>query len=119
MTQSEAPADPVVPTAPLSAAAIARLRGELGRKGMAVNEKLTRLMAGQNATLATIKLPNELKAGLTPIEKLRRFLDLIIRAQRRLGTPAWGHCASCGCVLPQAALDDTPWLEVCGDCAAR
>ena len=105
--------------AELSPDHIARLRRDLGRKGMAINEKLTGMLAGQNATLQDIKLPNEIKPGLKPIEKVRAFLDLVIRAQRRLGTEAWGACVECGVELPQAALDDTPWIEVCNRCGSR
>lgn len=93
-----------------------RWRTELARRGMAVNEQLTRLLAGQQVTLATLKLPNEQKPGLRPEEKLRRFLDQISRAQRRLGTPAWGLCVDCGAALPESALDETPWLERCAGC---
>lgn len=93
-----------------------RLRGDLARKGMDVNEKLTKLLAGQNVTLTTMKLPNEQKPGLKPVEKLRMYLDQIIRAQRRLGTPAFGHCVDCQIALPDAALDDSPWIERCNAC---
>lgn len=96
-----------------------RMRAELARKGMEVNEKLTRLLAGQDTTMATVKLPQEQKPGEKPVEKLRRFLDQIIRAQRRLGTQAWGRCATCGVDLPSQALADAPWVEQCATCAAR
>lgn len=95
-----------------------RLRRDLGRKGMEVNEKLTKLLASQNTTMATVKLPQEQEPGLKPHEKLRRYLDQIIRAQRRLGTPAWGLCATCGVALAPAALDDAPWTELCAKCEA-
>jgi RNA polymerase-binding transcription factor DksA len=96
-----------------------RLRVDLGRKGMEVNEKLTRLLASQNTTMATVKLPQEQKPGEKPEEKLRRFLDQIIRAQRRLGTKAWGLCTECGAELPAAGLRETPWLELCNACGLR
>ena len=96
----------------------ARWRTDLARRGMAVNEQLTRLLAGQGVTLATLRLPHEQKPGLKPEEKLRLFLDQIVRAQRRLGTEAWARCVDCGEVLPSAALDDAPWLERCARCEA-
>lgn len=95
-----------------------RLRTELARRGMAVNEQLTRLLAGQQVTLATLKLPNEREPGLRPEEKLRRFLDQIVRAQRRLDTPAWGRCIDCGAEIPEPSLDNAPWIEQCATCAA-
>lgn len=100
----------------------ARLEGrrrDLMRKGMAVNQALVTLKANQNAKLLDLKLPHERKPGMTKEEKLRRFLDQIIRAQRSLGTAAYGICVDCQQPLPEAALDDTPWLEQCDRCAAK
>ncbi len=97
-------------------ARLARLRTALGRKGMEINQKLTEVLAGMNVTLATMKLPNEEKPGEKPHERLRRFLDQIIRAQRRLGTAEFGKCQDCGQPLPDLALDESPWTEQCHDC---
>ena len=97
----------------------AKLRQDLLRKGGDVNAALTALMAGQNATLATMKMPHEEKPGMKPKERLRLFLDQIIRAQRRLGTPAWGSCVECDAPFAEAALGETPWLEECPECEAR
>ncbi len=93
-----------------------RIRMQLARKGMEVNGQLTTLLAGQNARLLDLKMPHEQTPGLKPQEKLRRYLDQIIRAQRRLGTDAWGKCVTCGTALPPQALSDTPWLEECEPC---
>lgn len=95
-----------------------RLLRDLRSKGMAVNAKLVEVLGGKNVDLATLKLPHEEKPGLKPEQKLRRFLDQIIRAQKRLETPDYGRCVQCGTVLPDGALDDTPWLELCARCAA-
>lgn len=105
-------------SAPPTAEQLQRWRRDLMRKGMEVNAKLTELLANQNATLATLKLPGEGKPGEKPIERLQRFLRQISAAQQRLGTPQWGQCQRCGVVLPVGALDDTPWIEECGDCRA-
>jgi len=96
-----------------------RLRTELGRKGMDINQKLTDLLAGKNVTLATIVLPQDQKPGETKEERLRRFLNQISRAQKRLGTPTWGLCVTCHAALPDGVLDDTPWTEECNSCARR
>ncbi len=101
---------------PIDPARLARLRTDLGRKGMDINQKLTDILAGKNVTLATLKMPHEQKPGEKPEEKLRRFLNQISRAQRRLGTPAWGLCVTCQAPLPDAVLDDTPWTEECNTC---
>ncbi len=105
--------------APLSAAHLARLRRDLARQGMSVNERLTNLLAGMNGRLLDMKMPHERKPGLRPEEKLRRYLDQIIRAQRRLGTETWGVCVTCGAQLAQAQLDDAPWQEECDRCLAE
>ncbi|MBM4346013.1 MAG: hypothetical protein FJ100_21780 [Deltaproteobacteria bacterium] len=98
---------------------VARWRTRLMHKGMEVNGQLTALLARQNATMATLKLPNEMEPGETKEEKLRRYLNQIIAAQRRLGSEGFGKCATCGVQLPVLALDDAPWLEECGACFAQ
>ena len=95
---------------------INRYRREIMKKGMAVNQQLTDLLAGKDVRMSTIKLPHEMKPGLKPEEKLRMFLDQVIRAQRRLGTPEFGNCIECSTEFPKGAIDDTPWLETCEDC---
>ncbi|MCO4762872.1 MAG: hypothetical protein KC502_15260 [Myxococcales bacterium] len=97
---------------------INRLRRDLARKGMEVNGKLTRLLANMNARLLDLKTPDEQKPGLRPEEKLRRYLDKIIAAQRRLGTEGWGKCVTCQAEIPQAQLDDSPWKAECDRCLA-
>ncbi|MSP91262.1 MAG: hypothetical protein EXR79_05605 [Myxococcales bacterium] len=104
-------------TAAVPPDAVQRWRKTLSRKGMDINQKLTDLLSRQNATLATIKLPNETEAHEPPERRLRRFLDQIIRAQRRLGTPDWGLCSTCRRPFERGALDDTPWIEECAACA--
>lgn len=101
-----------------SAAERATYRQAVMRKGWEINQKLTALLAGQNVTMATIKLPGEEKPGLTPIEKVRLYLDLVMRARERLDTGGFGVCVDCGVEFAAAALDDTPWLERCGPCDA-
>ncbi len=110
---------PTAPVHPPTPEQLARWRGDIMRKGMAVNAKLTELLSKQNATLATMDLPGEGKPGEKPVERLRRFLNQISAAQRRLGTDQWGKCQSCGVAFPYGALDDTPWIEDCGDCQAK
>ena len=95
---------------------IKRYRRELARKGWEVNQKLTDLLAKKDARMSTIKLPNEQKPGLRPDEKMRMWLDQIMRAQKRLGTDEFGKCIECGEEFAKGALDDTPWLETCRSC---
>ena len=93
-----------------------RHRKGLMRKGMALNEQLTKLLANENMTLSTVEFPHEQKPGLKAKEKVRMFLDQVIRAQRRLGTETWGFCVTCGADFGAAAMGETPWLEECRDC---
>ncbi len=97
----------------------ARWRRGLMHKGMEVNGQLTKLLASKNATLATMKLPNEEKPGEKPEERLRRFLNQIIAAQHRVGTTEFGKCQECGVPLPPQAFDDAPWLQECAPCFGR
>jgi hypothetical protein len=99
---------------------LALARQRLMRQGMAVNDRLVRLLAGKDATLATLTLPWQERPGLRPEEKLRRYLDRIVAAQRRLGGPDWGRCVFCADRLAKAAVLETPWLDGCagfGRCA--
>lgn len=100
-----------------SPADLKRYRREVMKKGWAVNQHLTAVLAGKNVTMSTIKLPQEMKPGLKPEEKLRLFLDQIVRAQRRLDAADFGLCVQCQEPFPKGAIDDTPWLETCEDCA--
>ncbi len=93
-----------------------RLRTHLGQKGIAVNAELTALLSKQNTTLATLKLPQERKPGMTRIERLQLFLTHISDAQKRLGTEAWGRCATCGGPISEAVLIETPWQSHCASC---
>jgi RNA polymerase-binding transcription factor DksA len=117
--RDEATAAPVAPPfRAIDPAREARLRKALMAKGMGVNAQLVALKANQNARLLDLKLPHERKPGMTKEERLRAFLDQIIAAQRRLGTPAFGRCLDCGMALPDSAVDDCPWLERCAACEA-
>jgi|GEM_PF-2000167 len=92
---------------------------QLMRKGAGLNRQLTDVLAGKNLRLTGVKLPHHEHAGMTPAEKLRLFLDLVIAARRRLGTDAFGCCSSCGTQFSYAALVDAPWKDICTDCERR
>ena len=93
-----------------------RWQRELARKGMDLYAVLSELLAGKNATLATLKLPHEMKPCETKEERLRRFLNQVSRAQKRMNTDAWGQCVRCHAPVSNVALDEAPWTEVCGRC---
>ena len=95
------------------------LKRQLMRKGAGLNRQLTDLLAGKNVRLTSVKLPHHETPGMTPAEKLRAFLDLVIAAQRRLGTDAYGRCSMCETTFSYATLVDAPWQEICTECARR
>ncbi len=95
---------------------IARWRQQLAFKGQGLYAALSDVLAGKNVTLTTLKLPHEQKPGERPEERLRRFLDQVSRAQKRLGTPAWGLCPRCQAPVPEVVLDEAPWTETCSAC---
>jgi hypothetical protein len=95
------------------------LRKQLMRKGAGINRQLTQVLAGKNITLSGVKLPHHETPGMTPAEKLRLFLDLVIAAQRRLGTDEFGTCLTCGVGFSYAGLIDTPWRDICTECEIK
>ena len=109
-------------TAEHSPEQLQRWQRELARKGMDLYAVLSEGLAGKNATLAMLKLPHEQKPGEQKEERLRRFLDQVSRAQKRMQIKpgeqgdAWVRCARCRAPLPDVLLDEAPWTEVCGDC---
>lgn len=94
----------------------ARWRRHLAQKGTEIYAVLTAILAGKQVTLATLKLPHEQRPGEKPEEKLRRYLDQVSRAQKRLGTQSWGLCVTCGQTLDPLLLDEAAWTELCATC---
>ncbi len=96
-----------------------RWQRHLARKGLELYGSLSDVLAGKHITLATLQLPHEQKTGERKEERLRRYLDQVVRAQGRLGTQGWGRCVHCQQPLPDAVLDELPWTETCHACADR
>jgi hypothetical protein len=90
----------------------------INQKGLEVATRLAALKAGQNITLADMLVPGIDMEAITKEARVRAFLDLINASRTRLATEAYGRCLSCGCDLDPPALDETPWLERCVECAA-
>jgi RNA polymerase-binding transcription factor DksA len=90
----------------------------INQKGLEVATRLAALKAGQNITLADMMVPGLDIDAITKEARVRAFLDLINASRTRLGTDAYGRCLACECPLDALALDETPWLERCADCAA-
>jgi RNA polymerase-binding transcription factor DksA len=94
---------------------LARLRRRLLAKGRELAEILAELMAGQSPGAADLL---DAEPGETKIEKVRRYLDLVDRAIKRVPAGKYGTCIECGRPLPRALLSEIPWTERCPGCAA-
>jgi len=90
----------------------------INQKGLEVATRLSDFKAGQNITLADMQVPGLDIEAISKEARIRAFLDLINASRTRLGTEAYGQCLACKCSLDALALDETPWLERCADCAA-
>jgi len=101
----------------LSPADRERLATAIARKAWDLNQKLTELLAKQDVDLSTLDLPGEQAAGETPIERLRRYFDAVVEAQKRSRTEEFGLCVDCGEPIPLDALNEMPWRLRCVACA--
>jgi len=93
---------------------VERYRKDLLRRGAAFAERLSELLAGQDATLADLPLVGQ--SGETPEDRLRRLLALVDEALHRIALQTYGRCTNCNRPLPRAALDLAPWTERCAEC---
>jgi RNA polymerase-binding transcription factor DksA len=100
-------------------ATLDRLSRRIARKAWELNQRLTEAMSKQNATLATLDLPGEGKPGETPLERLRRYFNLVVAAQKRSRTEDYGLCTSCAEPIAPAILEEMPWRPLCPKCQER
>jgi RNA polymerase-binding transcription factor DksA len=103
---------------PLDAAARRDILATLKERRSRVARELEKLLSGQNATLADLKLPQEEEPGEPPTERLRRFLRQLNEVAARIELPEFGRCGACGAELSEAALREMPWADRCARCAA-
>jgi RNA polymerase-binding transcription factor DksA len=100
----------------MTQAELDRCRKLLLKKGAEINDKLTRLLANEKIDID--RLLGKGKPGETPIERLRKFLDLVDGQIKRIRAGTYGTCVSCGAELPFAHLEQVPWIDTCQTCAA-
>ncbi len=81
-----------------------------------VSRKLEQLLAGQDVTLADLQLPQERDPAETPLERLRAFKALLQAVLEGLRRGEVRTCERCGGAIPDAALDEAPWVDACGRC---
>jgi RNA polymerase-binding transcription factor DksA len=97
-------------------AQLAALKQALLRKGSEINEKLTRLLAGESFDIERLLVGGE--PGETPIERLQRFLGIVDERLRAMREGRYGRCEKCGKALSFAALQEAPWVTLCPACDA-
>jgi len=89
-----------------------RWKQALLAKGREVASKLEEILAGKNVTLSTMKLPWEEKPGERKEERLRRFLDHLMKRMRSVQHPRFGYDPERGAFLSVPELDEMPWIDV-------
>jgi RNA polymerase-binding transcription factor DksA len=94
------------------------LKRRLLKKGSEINEELTNLMSGKRMRLAEGEIPVA-KPGETPIERLKRFLNLVDRKIKSVAAGTYGRCDECREPLPFESLDELPWADTCRACASK
>lgn len=98
------------PTHPeLSESEIESLRQTVSNKGMELNEKLTKLLAGMEIELSDmtgLSLPTEKEDKR---KKLRLYLDQISFVLKRYNAGEFGHCLVTHKPIPRAVLTEAPW----------
>jgi RNA polymerase-binding transcription factor DksA len=97
----------------LNIAELRSLRRDLLAKGTEINDKLTRLLAGEHVDVEALVGG---QPGETPIEKLHRFLWLIDERIHAVDTERFGHCEVCGAPQSYAELHEMPWATRCHAC---
>ena len=108
-------ARPLAP--PLSAEQLTALRRAVLKKGAEINDKLTKLLAGEKVSIEDLVSGG--RPGETPIERLRRFMALVDRALLAMKSGLYGHCQRCGQWLGYDDLTGMPWLETCRSCSPQ
>lgn len=81
-----------------------------------VSERMAKLLADQDLTLADIPLPQDAEPGETPLDRLRRFKALLQETLAALNRGEDATCRACGGPIPDPALDVMPWASSCGRC---
>lgn len=106
-------------TEPPSGEQIKRWRAKTLRKLGNICSRIADLKAGLDVRLASIAIPGTGgKPGETPLERLERFKRLLNATLARLAEGQLAPCAQCDQAIPVLELDEMPWADVCGACAA-
>ncbi|HUS31361.1 MAG TPA: hypothetical protein VMZ53_22775 [Kofleriaceae bacterium] len=100
----------------LSPEQLARLKRLLLDKGRDISDKLSQMMAGKKVTFEEMF---KAQVGETPIERARRYLDLVDGRIKAINAGTYGNCFLCETPLSYAELEQLPWAQYCTACAAK
>jgi RNA polymerase-binding transcription factor DksA len=95
---------------------LATLKRTLLNKGRDLAEKLSQMMAGKSVSIPELLAP---KVGETPIERLRRYLDLVDGRIKAINAGTYGACHLCNAPLSYVELEQMPWAQYCAACSAK
>lgn len=88
-----------------------------------VSNELARLMAGEEGSLAKMKLPGlgARSGDDAPEDRLRAYLELLKGQLRHIldEDGLYGCCRHCAAPLGRTELDEMAWADTCRDCAAK
>lgn len=98
----------------LSPEQIALLKKQLLRKGAELNQRLTDLLAQQQA--GYLDLLHGKSKEQKRIDQLRHFLSLVDASIQAIRKGTYGTCQSCGAALPFEHLSQIPWIDTCQKC---
>ena len=94
---------------------VAGLRRQLLLKGRDLAEQLAALMAGLSPSATDLL---DARPGETPIERTRRYCDLVDARIKAIAAGRYGRCTSCDASIPYVQLAEVPWMDLCTDCGA-
>jgi RNA polymerase-binding transcription factor DksA len=106
----------VVTSDRLSPEQLDTLKRALLRKGRDLADKLSQMMAGKQVRIEDLV---DAKPGETPIERLRRYLDLVDGKIKAINAGTYGNCFLCETPLSYAELEQMPWAEYCASCSVK
>jgi RNA polymerase-binding transcription factor DksA len=101
--------------AEMSAAEREELRRAVIREMGNAAHTLEALKAGQNVTLATLRLPWE-QRGLSRLERAQMVYDHLKAVLASFARGTYGCCGGCGAPLSLPELKEMPWADRCRDC---
>jgi len=85
-------------------------------KGLELARRLEKLMNGLDVRLEDIRIGPENKPGERPIDRLRRYLDLVDGVVKSFDKGTYGRCRDCGQAIDAMRLDETAWSVRCARC---